>query len=271
MYTSSNPQSTSQPASPIKHNPSRSIAQSHRLLGRVPSSSNFNPSLPLKNMKFPNSRTPSGISGSNDLPSTIRLPRKDERMLSINGSPLANPYQFGIGWFKSIEQAEAEAEAEEPNILQSSQPKISTNEKASNKQSKNSIIIRRDPSVAFPSTFNGHCRTNSRSDSHTAPQATTTSQSHDSTQNTLLYPTARYPTAHSLHGAHQTSRPTILQSLSALVSIPTKDGQVLEFDPLQTSPGAIDVLDGITTSAKKQAKAEMGRLVQAAADKWKIT
>jgi len=45
----------------------------------------------------------------------------------------------------------------------------------------------------------------------------------------------------------------------------------LEFDPLQTSPGAIDVLDGITTSAKKQAKAEMGRLVQAAADKWKIT
>jgi hypothetical protein len=55
-----------------------------------------------------------------------------------------------------------------------------------------------------------------------------------------------------------------------LLSIPTKDGHLLEFDPLQTSPGALDALDGITASAKKQAKEDVGRLVQAAVDKWKV-
>jgi len=186
-------------------------------------------------------------------------------MLSINGSPLANPYQLGIGWFKGIEQAEAEAK--ETHTLQSSQS--SADEKASNTRLKNSIIIRRDPSVAFNSTLNSHCRANSQSDFHTASQATTTSRI--STQNASIFSTSRYPTTHPLHEAHVTPRPTIPRSFSALVSIPTKDGQVLEFDPLQTSPGAIDVLEGITASAKKQAKAEMSRLVQAAVDKWKIT
>jgi len=185
-------------------------------------------------------------------------------MLSINGSPLANPYQFGIGWFKGIEQAEAEAE--ETHTLQSSQSP--TDEKASNTRSKNSIIIRRDPSIAFNSTLNSHCRANSQSDSHTASQATT---SHISTQNTSIHSTSRYPTTHPLHETYVTPKPTISRSFSALVSIPTKNGQVLDFDPLQTSPGAIDVLEGITASAKKQAKAEVGRLVQAAVDKWKIT
>ena len=61
-----------------------------------------------------------------------------------------------------------------------------------------------------------------------------------------------------------------LRSFSALVAIPTKDGHLLEFDPLQTSPGALSALEGITDSAKKQARVEMGRLVQAAVDKWKI-
>jgi len=186
-------------------------------------------------------------------------------MLSINGSPLANPYQFGIGWFKGIEQAEAE----ETHTLQSSHSESSADEKASNTRSKNSIIIRRDPSIAFNSTLNSHCRANSQSDSHTASQATTTSRI--SAQNTSLNSTSQYPTTHLLHETYVTPKPPIPRSFSALVSIPTKDGQVLEFDPLQTSPGAIDVLDGITASAKKQAKAEMGRLVQAAVDKWKIT
>jgi hypothetical protein len=62
----------------------------------------------------------------------------------------------------------------------------------------------------------------------------------------------------------------VSRTFSAFVAIPTKDGHLLEFDPLQTSPGSIDALDGITNSAKKQAKMEMGRLVQAAVDKWKI-
>jgi hypothetical protein len=60
-------------------------------------------------------------------------------------------------------------------------------------------------------------------------------------------------------------------SARALVAISTSDGHVLEFDPLQTSPRAIDALVGITDSAKKQAREEMGRLVQAAVSKWSIT
>ena len=56
----------------------------------------------------------------------------------------------------------------------------------------------------------------------------------------------------------------------ALVTIPTKDGHLLEFDPLQTSPGTLDALEGITDSAKKQAKEDMARLVQTAMAKWKI-
>jgi hypothetical protein len=61
-----------------------------------------------------------------------------------------------------------------------------------------------------------------------------------------------------------------IPSTSALVTIPTKDGHLLEFDPLQTSPGALDALEGITDSSKKQAREEMGRLMQAAVSKWSI-
>ncbi|KAJ3573213.1 hypothetical protein NP233_g2577 [Leucocoprinus birnbaumii] len=261
--TSSRP--ASRPVSPTKPNTGRS--QPSQPTSRVPSSSSFNPSLPPKTPKFPNSRAPSGIGGSND-PPQMRLPRKDESMLSMNGSPLANPYQFGMGWFK-----QAEAEAEESQHSQSSLPGTSINGKPpSNKRPKNSIVIRRDPSIAFPSTLNGHSRANSQSGFHTATSSQTP-HSRNPPQNNTLYPTARYPSTHPLYvppEEYQTPKPSISRSFSALVSIPTKDGQVLEFDPLQTSPGSIDALDSITTSAKKQAKVEMGRLVQAAVDKWKI-
>ena len=52
--------------------------------------------------------------------------------------------------------------------------------------------------------------------------------------------------------------------------IPTKDGLLLEFDPLMTTPAELDALDGISESAKKQAKEDMTRLVQMALAKWKI-
>ncbi|KAF5360527.1 hypothetical protein D9756_004747 [Leucocoprinus leucothites] len=268
-YASSNTRPPFRPVSPTKPNPERSMNQP---TSRVPSSSSFNPSLPPKTPKFPNSRAPSVIGGSND-PPPARLPRKDESMLSMNGSPLANPYEFGMGWFRGIEQAE-ETGAEESQPSQSSRPGTSANGKLSNKRSKNSIMIRRDPSIAFPSTLNGHSRATSQSGFFTATSSQTP-HFRNSTQNTSsnsLYPTARFPSTHPLYvppEEQQTPKPTI-QSFSALVSIPTKDGQVLEFDPLQTSPGSIDALEGITNSAKKQAKVEMGRLVQATVDKWKI-
>ncbi|KAG9310630.1 hypothetical protein JVU11DRAFT_9198 [Chiua virens] len=59
-------------------------------------------------------------------------------------------------------------------------------------------------------------------------------------------------------------------SASALVSIPTKDGHLLEFDPLMTSPRTLDKLVGITDTAKKQAKDEIARLVKEAVREWAI-
>jgi hypothetical protein len=52
--------------------------------------------------------------------------------------------------------------------------------------------------------------------------------------------------------------------MAARVAFPTRDGHLLEFDLLLTSPGALDKLEGITDSAKKQAKEDMSKLVQAA-------
>ncbi|EJD40445.1 hypothetical protein AURDEDRAFT_115846 [Auricularia subglabra TFB-10046 SS5] len=43
----------------------------------------------------------------------------------------------------------------------------------------------------------------------------------------------------------------------ALVSVPVKDGQVIELDPLSAAPSAIDRLEGISDRAKKHAKGEM--------------
>ncbi|KAF9454730.1 hypothetical protein P691DRAFT_691674 [Macrolepiota fuliginosa MF-IS2] len=277
---SSNSRHLSRPTSPTKPNPGKSITQPPQQTNRVPSSSSFNPSLPPKTPKFPSVKTGLPGGGGNDPPPAMRLPRKDESMLSLNGSPLANPYQFGMGWFKGIEQAAEEAE--EATEAESSQSEPATNGKPLPKRSKNSIVVRRDPSVAFPSTLNGHSRVNSHASFHTAPSSQVPSTSHSRTQSAsqnntsnTLYPTARFPTSHPLYvppEEQQTPRPMskVTRSFTALVAIPTKDGHLLEFDPLQTSPGSIDALDGITESAKKQAKVEMGRLVQAAVDKWKV-
>jgi len=56
-----------------------------------------------------------------------------------------------------------------------------------------------------------------------------------------------------------------------MVAVPTKDGHVLEFDPLHTTPAEIDALEGITDSAKKQARADIARLVMQAVELWKIS
>lgn len=58
--------------------------------------------------------------------------------------------------------------------------------------------------------------------------------------------------------------------VAALVSVPTADGHLLEFDPFRTSPGEIDALEGITNSAKKKAKEDMRSLVKQAVERWRI-
>ncbi|KAG6866290.1 hypothetical protein C0991_006386 [Blastosporella zonata] len=241
---------------------------------RVPSISNFNPELPTKTPRYP--------SGGPPPSTTLRLPRKDESMLSVNGSPLANPYEFGMGWLKGMEMAETDAETEDATGLDSTQSQSNTL-----KRNKSSIMIRRDPSVAFPARLKSdeglHSRTNSQASMYTAPSQP--SSSLHSRENSLQPPSYSQPTPQTQPMYHSqipqsSSQPNLLatprpirtqaHSFSALVAIPTKDGHLLEFDPLQTSPGALDALEGITDSAKKHARMEMGRLVQQAVDKWKI-
>lgn len=265
-----NPRPLSRPASPLKHQSSNPNVGAQGQINRIPSSS-FNPTLPPKTPAYP--------AHNNQPNTTMRLPRKDENMLSINGSPLANPYEFGLGWFRGVEMAQMETEdgeSQEEHGYQNGNTGGRTL-----KRSKSSIIIRRDPSVALPPTSNGfHSRTDSQASFYTASsQATSSSHSRENSRTdepTLLQPQGpldafRFPSTRP-NNTEATPRPLPqhTRSFSALVAIPTKDGHLLEFDPLQTSPGALDALEGISDSAKKQAKAEMGRLIQATVDKWKI-
>lgn len=270
----------SRPVSPAKHPSSRPGPTTQQ---RVPSSSTFNPALPPKTPKYPG-----GSLG--EPPTAMRLPRKDESMLSVNGSPLANPYEFGMGWFKGVEMADQDTDIEDGREEPETGKSNGLAEPRTLKRSKSSIVIRRDPSVAFPPTLNGfHSRTNSQASLFTgSSQPTSSSHSRENSQ-TLQFPHSQpemqtqpnypshFPSSYSQPppdraylNPYTTPKPTHTRSFSALVAIPTKDGHLLEFDPLQTSPGALDALEGITDSAKKQARAEMGRLVQAAVDKWKI-
>ncbi|KAF7422611.1 hypothetical protein PC9H_010767 [Pleurotus ostreatus] len=222
---------SSRPASPVKTG--KPLPSS-----RVPSVPTFNPSLLSKGPAYPG------------LPA--RLPRKDESMLSVNGSPLANPYEFGMGWFKGSDPKPATGGNPERTLRKA-----------------NSIIIRRDTSG---SSF--HSRTDSQASLFTSAAS---SSSHSRTSSESVHdhqpshfsnkPPAVLPAA----VFDNLTTPKPIRSLpSATVALTTKDGHVLEIDPLQASPGTIDALEGITDSAKKQARDDMVRLVQAAVDKWKI-
>ncbi|KAI6130905.1 hypothetical protein EDD17DRAFT_1568680 [Pisolithus thermaeus] len=210
---------------------------------RMPSSATFNPTMPTQAPTYP----------------ALRAPRRDESMLSVNGSPLANPYTLGLGWFSGSGEEDGGVNAASGSAP--SKDKGISNEKATGKSKGlkrvNSIIIRRDPSVVLAGSsersslsLQSHSRTNS--------QSTTHSRSNSRTQ-----PFVPESGPHPYMALSSTSA-------SALVSLPTKDGHLLEFDPLNTSPSALDALVGITDSAKKEAREEMARLVKEAVRKWAI-
>ena len=122
------------------------------------------------------------------------------------------------------------------------------------RRTASNIIIRRDPSSVVASasdTSNGlnhhHRVERSRSNSNLQSQPQLVQSRSDS-----------HPVGSST------------ASMAARVAVPTRDGHLLEFDPLLTSPGALDKLEGITDSAKKQAKDDMSKLVQAAVAKWTV-
>jgi hypothetical protein len=161
-------------------------------------------------------------------------------MLSLNGSPLANPYELGLEWLAEEDTGEGGGK-DVP-----ARPML--------RRTASNIIIRRDPSSVVASasdTSNGlnhhHRVERSRSNSNLQSQPQLVQSRSDS-----------HPVGSST------------ASMAARVAVPTRDGHLLEFDPLLTSPGALDKLEGITDSAKKQAKDDMSKLVQAAVAKWTV-
>lgn len=159
--------------------------------------------------------------------------------MSMNGSPLANPFQLDMGMFgddvipeedeNDYDGEEGERAKEQPHRTLKRMP---------------SIVIRRDPSFA-------PTQSQSQSDTSRRPQSQTRSRP-------------------ASQASHTSSQSHTSRQVSALMRIPTKDGLLLEFDPLMTTPAELDALEGISESAKKQAKEDMTRLVQMALAKWKI-
>lgn len=160
----------------------------------------------------------------------------DESLMSVNGSPLANPFQQG---FAAVPEEGGEDGATQ--TLRRSR----------------SIVIRRGASMALGSSQppGSHSRVPSQS-STTRSERSSSHATHSSTDSFSSIPA---------------SENVILAHPSAFMRVPTKDGLVLEFDPLSTSPDELDALEGITDSAKKQAKEDMTRLVQAALARWKLS
>lgn len=153
--------------------------------------------------------------------------------MSLNGSPLANPFQLNTGIFGggTIPEEDGEEDGDgEGGDGPDDRPKKTLRRVPS-------IVIRRDPSF-LPS------------------------QEHGS------QPSKKPPSNSSRPNSRSSQHPS--RQVSALMRIPTKDGLLLEFDPLMTTPAELDALDGISESAKKQAKEDMTRLVQMALAKWKI-
>ncbi|TRM61052.1 hypothetical protein BD626DRAFT_406222 [Schizophyllum amplum] len=110
------------------------------------------------------------------------------------------------------------------------------------KRTKSNILIRADPT---------HSRTASQNSNHDGPPLAKTS--------TLpVLPAAATATPHGLTRTR------------SVITLATTDGHVLEFDPLMNSPSDLDALDGITSSAKREARRELTRLVSATMEKWRI-
>ncbi|KIY70270.1 hypothetical protein CYLTODRAFT_488200 [Cylindrobasidium torrendii FP15055 ss-10] len=210
--------------------PARPSSPSKVSTSRVPSSSTFAPSLPPKTPAYP--PKPSAVHMQN----TLRMPKMNESMLSINGSPLANPFQFGTHWAA-----------------------INGEPHHGHARTQSNITISRDPPPAGSSS-----RTASQTMSRTSSD-TSESQTQPDTPPQLRSSSQPLP-------GHLYATPQPL-TRSYSVTVPTKDGRFVEFDPFQTSPSQLDEMHDLSFSAKKQVRErmreEMGRLV-AAGEKWKL-
>jgi hypothetical protein len=175
-------------------------------------------------------------------------------MLSINGSPLTNPYELGLEW---LVEGDTEEEGEGGRGAGAGvgagadvPARMTLRRTASN------IVIRHDPS-SFVAASAKNTSNNLNNNNQAAERPRSNSNSQSQTQPQLV----RSRSVASNHGGGH---------MAARVAFPTRDGHLLEFDPLLTSPGALDKLEGITDSAKKQAKEDMSKLVHAAVAKWTV-
>jgi hypothetical protein len=160
-------------------------------------------------------------------------------MLSINGSPLANPFELGLEWL-----AEGGDTVEGDG---SSKPVL--------RRTASNIVIRRDPSFVVANNTSGALNQHQHQQHRTGrSRSNSQSQPHSDSR----------PPAGGIAASNSAGH------MAARVAVPTRDGHLLEFDPLLTSPGALDMLEGLTDSAKKQAKEDMSKLVQAAVAKWTV-
>lgn len=170
-------------------------------------------------------------------------------MLSVNGSPLANPYQLDLkDWFKAVAEGN-------PDVPDSKRLGVPGAGKTLKKQ--RSIIVRSASGSSLLGTSDSH-----GAHSRSASQASTLvgSESQTDVRSTV-----------SQRISSPSDDPFAAPTFSALVSVHTRDGHVLEFNPLQTSPEELDALEGITDSAKQQAKEDMARLIQVTVERWKLS
>ncbi|KIJ58112.1 hypothetical protein HYDPIDRAFT_34482 [Hydnomerulius pinastri MD-312] len=175
----------------------------------------------------------------------LRVPRRDKSMVNVNGSPLANPYLLGFGWFAWGDE-DAGEEGEDHSGIREGRGR-----------ERICIAVGRDPSVTLPSSSHQPIGTNSQS---AIPHSTSHSRTNSRSQ-LFVDPSTTIA---------NTSIPSLLSShlsAPALISLPTSDSHLLEFDPFTTSPLTLESVVGISESLKKQAREEMGRLVREAVRK----
>ncbi|CAE6455252.1 hypothetical protein ACGC1H_004529 [Rhizoctonia solani] len=219
---------------------SRSVSQPVVPTTKPPTSATFAPTMPPSAPAYP------------------RRPRRGEQMLSVNGSPLANPLDpdYDVAQDGQLELDSGKASRSpkpKPNHLSKTGSSIRVRPK--NSRSAASFAIRH-PSASSTSTLVSY-------DIPSSSSSTLNSQ-HSGKQLPLAPSTSQL----QLDAPRTPSR--VRRTASALVMLPTASGEVLELDPLVASPGAVDALEGISDSAKKMAKEEMVRFVTEAVAKWNV-
>src|ERR1700691_3602345 len=129
----------SRPTSPTKPHPTTTTTNPKQT--RPPSTSTFNPHLP-KTPGFPSHTNTNAYAHNNGVipPTTARIPGRHENMLSTNGSPLANPYELGLGWF-----AEGGGDSDGDGDGEDQGGTGAAAGEGERRKREKSIVVRRDP------------------------------------------------------------------------------------------------------------------------------